>query len=264
MNKCKKIILCADDFGQNDVISQGIIQLVEKKRLNAVSCMVNGPAWPKYANALAETGVCAGLHLNFTHGQPLIKGYFSAFPSLIKLIAWCYLPRLSKSWVQQEIKAQILSFKEHFGRWPDFIDGHQHVHQLPIIRTSLLKVVSELAIKPWFRVTYSMKNVTKGSWKAYALMCLGGHTWSKLLEKQGYSFPPDFAGDYSFHKNARFADIFSKAIQGLSDGGLMMCHPGLAGDLAQDPIAYNRWMEFQYLDSEQFLKNIGEKSVEWL
>jgi predicted glycoside hydrolase/deacetylase ChbG (UPF0249 family) len=263
MNNTKKIILCADDFGQNEVISQGIIQLVQNKRLNAVSCMVNGPAWPKYAKHLSETRVSAGLHLNFTLGHPLVRGVFPEFPSLLKLITLCYLPfALSQSWVKQEIKAQLLSFKEHFGCWPDFIDGHQHVHQLPIIRTGLLQVVKELGIQPWFRITYSMKNVTKGSWKAYALMLLGGQTWRHLLQEQGYSFPPDFSGDYSFHEKAQFPQVLSKAIQGLSDGGLIMCHPALAGDSTQDPIAKNRWMEYQYLESEQFLMDNAQKSIE--
>jgi|LauGreDrversion4_2_1035121.scaffolds.fasta_scaffold356324_2 predicted glycoside hydrolase/deacetylase ChbG (UPF0249 family) len=263
MNKIKHIILCADDFGQNEMISQGIIQLVQKKRVNAVSCMVNGAAWPKYAKPLAQTNVAAGLHLNFTLGHPLVSSVFSEFPSLLKLIILCYLPcALSQSWVKQEIKAQLLCFKQHFGRWPDFIDGHQHVHQLPIIRTGLLHVVKELAIKPWFRITYSMKNVTKGSWKAYALMLLGGQTWRNLLQEHDYSFPQDFSGDYSFHEKAQFPQILSKAMQGLSDGGLIMCHPALAGDSAQDSIAKNRWMEYQYLESEQFLMDSAQISIE--
>jgi predicted glycoside hydrolase/deacetylase ChbG (UPF0249 family) len=41
----KRIVLCADDFGQSAAISQGILQLVQAGRLSAVSCMTEADSW---------------------------------------------------------------------------------------------------------------------------------------------------------------------------------------------------------------------------
>ena len=39
-----------------------------------------------------------------------------------------------------EIAAQLRMFVHTFGRAPDFIDGHQHVHLFPQIRDAVLEV----------------------------------------------------------------------------------------------------------------------------
>lgn len=64
----KRIILCADDYGQNDVISQAILNLIKKKRLTAVSCMVAGVDWARHAAMLAKVQdqIDVGLHVNLT------------------------------------------------------------------------------------------------------------------------------------------------------------------------------------------------------
>ncbi len=41
----REMILCADDYGQNEPISQGILELALNKRINAISCLVNTPYW---------------------------------------------------------------------------------------------------------------------------------------------------------------------------------------------------------------------------
>ena len=38
-----------------------------------------------------------------------------------------------------------------FGRPPDFIDGHQHVHLFPQVRDAVLKVAAEAAPDAWLR-----------------------------------------------------------------------------------------------------------------
>jgi len=42
-----KLILCADDYAQSAGIDEAIIQLIEKKRLSAASCMTLSPRWKK-------------------------------------------------------------------------------------------------------------------------------------------------------------------------------------------------------------------------
>ena len=48
----KALILCADDFGLTDGISEAILDLAASGRVSAVSCMVEGEAFDKYYEAL--------------------------------------------------------------------------------------------------------------------------------------------------------------------------------------------------------------------
>lgn len=255
----KKIILCADDYGQNTNISEGILDLVAKKRLNAVSCMVNGLAWPSHAKHISSYPMIQwGLHLNLTHGYAISKPL--AFTSLLGLVKKCYFPSTEfKNLVEQEVQAQILQFKQDVGFWPQFIDGHQHVHQLPVIRHALIKTVKQLEFKPWFRITSSINNFKfrdLSSWKKWALLVLGGHTWQKLLVENQFQHPHDFAGEYSFHQAKHYRHIFLKAAKKLKNGGLIMCHPGLEGLDENDPISLTRGLEYQYFNSSEFVDDI--------
>ena len=183
----KKVILCADDFGQNQGISEGILNLASQGRLSAISCMVNRAAWQQQCASLRkydEIGV--GLHLNFTHGEPLSvewqREVGDVFPSLSRLI----FKSIPAKVICAEIEAQIAQFKQDTSVWPEFIDGHQHVHQLPSIRHCLLQVVQALDFKPWFRTTYGINQVLRhpfSSIKQWALLLLGGAQWPYCLKK---------------------------------------------------------------------------------
>ena len=175
--------------------------------------MVTGDAWLTFAKKLPkQSQVAIGLHLNFTHGLSLTQR--QKLPSLLQLIVSCYKPKASfKRFVADEIQAQILRFKELYGQWPAFIDGHQHVHQLPVIRQALLHTVSKLQFKPWFRITASLQGMRGSwySWKKWALLLLGGEQFKRLVQAQGFSTPTDFSGEYSFHQAKHFRTILNKS-----------------------------------------------------
>ena len=50
-----------------------------------------------------------------------------------------------------EIATQLRAFIDTFGRPPDFLDGHQHVHLFPQVRDAFLKVVAQGAPDAWVR-----------------------------------------------------------------------------------------------------------------
>src|SRR5512138_3236227 len=69
----KTVTLCADDFGLNEPVSRGIIELAEASRLSAVSCMSASPHWREHASWLAPLRgkIDIGLHLTLTGLAPL-------------------------------------------------------------------------------------------------------------------------------------------------------------------------------------------------
>ena len=59
--------------------------------------------------------------------------------------------QLDRKALEAEIAAQIRMFGHEFGRAPDFIDGHQHVHIFPQVRDALFAVARKMAPTAWIR-----------------------------------------------------------------------------------------------------------------
>jgi predicted glycoside hydrolase/deacetylase ChbG (UPF0249 family) len=140
----KKIVLCADDFSLNEYVSLGIIDLIKHKRLSAVSCLVNSSNWTSHAGWLIPfvNHIDIGLHFNLTEGKSISSHTYwhqGTFPPLKKLLIDGYLRRIPRDAVYHELQAQIDTFRHMMKRDPDFIDGHQHIHQFPLVRDILLK-----------------------------------------------------------------------------------------------------------------------------
>lgn len=263
----KKIILCADDFGQSQAISEGILNLASQGRLSAISCMVNGPAWEAQCAKLRKYDeIGMGLHLNFTHGEPLSQEWQQHVGEVFSGLTTLLLKSIPPKVIHAEIKAQILKFKQELSIWPQFIDGHQHVHQLPSVAKELIQTVQYLNFKPWFRTTYDFHKVLSHplvSLKQWALCILGGSQWHRRLNELGYSHNLDFSGDYRFTGRPHYQHLMHEFLQRIGDRGLIMCHPGLEDvESGDDPIAAYRLYEFEYLMSEDFIQDLDYFQIE--
>eukprot|EP01037_Dinobryon_pediforme_P008005 gene8005-8079_t len=126
--------ICADDFGLETGINEGILALVAQGRLSAVSCLAQGQYFSRDSAALASMDVDIGLHLNFTEA---LTGSDLSLP-VPRLILQAYSHALSTARIRAQIDQQLDRFDALVGRSPDFVDGHEHVHQLPVIRDALL------------------------------------------------------------------------------------------------------------------------------
>ena len=152
-----QIILCADDYAQNLAISEGICELVAARRLSAVSCMTTTADWEAAAKMLQpdEAKVDIGLHFNLTHGALLTRLPFSHRT----LMSQCFLGKLNPQSIIDELTAQLQRFNDIMKRPPDFIDGHQHIQQLPTVRRALIEVYQRQfdKTKPYLRIAGSVK-----------------------------------------------------------------------------------------------------------
>lgn len=260
MPTTKTLVLCADDYGLNPGVSQGIRALLAKKRLSATSCMVTFQDWPEQAELLAAHGQHAklGLHFNLTEGYFLSKPELP-MTGLTPLIARAYLRQLDPGLIEAELSAQLDRFTQHLGRMPDFIDGHQHIQQLPLIRECFLKVYHQRfsAFKPWVRATWPGVKTRHFSLKAGLLALLGGRSFQKLLQEAGIPHWPCFAGIHDFSNQHDYGDLFRSWLAAAPDQTLMMCHPGLE-DPAPDPIAASRQREWAYLSSDRFIQDLSD------
>jgi predicted glycoside hydrolase/deacetylase ChbG (UPF0249 family) len=268
----KRIVLCADDYGQAPEISQGILALVKYGRLSATSCMVNADHWLEHASWLAplKANVDVGLHLNLTEGKalsaPFIAKYGENLFTLNTVIRLSVLRLLDKAAIQAEFSAQLDRFKEGLGVLPDFIDGHQHVHQFPIVRDAFIQVYQERfkrtqkpyvrSVRPKLEPTDFIKN-----FKKVIIYFLGANPFIHLLDEHEIPYNTSYSGIYDFSKAGNFRDLFIVFLKDSESGGIIMCHPGLQGSASQDPIADARFKEYEYLFGEHFLYDCHQQKV---
>ena len=267
----KHIVLCADDYGQTPAISSGILSLLELGRLSATSCMVNLPHWPAHAEWLKPYQAKAdiGLHFNLTEGQPLSSEfchtYGNQFSHLSRLMMRAMLRQLDIKIMAAECRAQILQFANAFGVLPDFIDGHQHVHQFPLIREIVLNIYEKRlrASGCYIRSVNQTRLLHRSAFfKKLIIQWMGAGIFKKLLCKQAVPHNHSFSGIYSFKVNSDYATIFRQFLKNIENGALVMSHPGLQIAEVNDPMAAIRFNEFCYLNSDQFLKDCQAQGIQ--
>lgn len=242
----------------NPAVDEGVLELARLGRLNATSCLVDGPVFAQDADALRQAGLQAGLHLNFTEFFP---GTAYVHP-LGALIRRAYLRRLDTACVQAEIVRQLDRFEAVMQQAPHFVDGHQHVHQLPQIRGALL---AELARRytatpvPWLRQTRAAAQPGipfSHRFKAAVIQGLGAAELTRCAAGR-YPMNRRLSGVYDFQGGkSAYAGLLPHWLSGLQEGDLLMCHP--AGHIMRDdPMGEQRHAEYQVLSSPETAQHLA-------
>lgn len=267
----KRIVLCADDYGQAPAISQGILALVKQGRLSAVSCLATHPFWLEHASWLKpyQAEVDVGLHWNLTEGKPLSQAFHKAYGeqlfTLPTLMRQAFLRKLNQSVLEAECHAQLDSFESAFGCLPRFIDGHQHVHQFPVIRAALVNVYQQRlqAQGAYVRlVAIKIKpSDLLNNYKKIIIYTMGTRGLQSLLTQRGIPHNHSFSGIYPFPQARHYPALFPQFLKEVHEGGLIMCHPGFNSVDADDAIAKARVAEYQYFASDQFLDDCAAQNV---
>lgn len=244
-----KVCYCADDFAMNAEISSAIIQLIERGALQATSCMTQSELWETAAAKLKpfSSQIDIGLHLNFTHAFNSGNTVFS-LPALM-LRAWS--SNLNRELITQCIEEQWDAFVSVMGRQPDFIDGHQHIHQFPFIRDILLQLLKEKNFTGWIRNLQHPIYLPHYRFKTHMLSALGSNALAKACQSYQFSQNEYFAGIYDF-KQTDYGELNQYWLAQAKDHLLIMCHPSLSTSSEQDPIQHARIQEYQYFCSDQF------------
>jgi predicted glycoside hydrolase/deacetylase ChbG (UPF0249 family) len=262
----KRFWLCADDYGIAPGVNAAIRDLVARRRLNATSVMVLAPSFARSeATALAVMNaagprVAIGLHLTLTVPfQPLTKGYAplvdGAFLPVGTTLRLALQQRLDVAAITAEFRAQFEAFATAFGRPPDFVDGHQHVHLFPQVRQAALETASWMAPSAWVRQCGAGLPLHRRLTDPKGLLIdwLSREFRSRAAGLR-IATNPAFAGTYTFRPNADFAAIFPRFLDSLPDGGLVMCHPGhIDAELTRlDPLTTLREKEYDYFCGDAF------------
>jgi predicted glycoside hydrolase/deacetylase ChbG (UPF0249 family) len=258
----RHISICIDDFGQHAGINAAALQLVALGRVHAVGCLVGGSAMPGTASAVAEmvqAGADVGLHLDFTE-FPLLP---QSLHSLPQIIVQSYLRRLNRQQVRTEICAQLDAFEAITGRQPVFVDGHQHIHQLPTVRNLLMEELARRygSYRPWIRSTRSGGGAGRERFKPWVIESLGASAMAALCRKGGYPQNTRLLGVYNFQGGV---DTYRRLLAGwlaqARSGDLLMCHPS-APCTAADGLLPARVAELEVLAGPDFASLLQQADV---
>jgi chitin disaccharide deacetylase len=259
----RRIVLCADDYGISPAVSGAIRDLIRKKRINATSVMVTAPTFSHAeAAALREAAgdhAAIGLHLTLTapftpHNRGFAPLHRGAFLPLASMARRGLSRSLSPALLDAEIAGQFTAFRNAFGRAPDYIDGHQHIHVFPQVSEALLRVTKHAAPHAWLRQCGRAlrKNLEP---KGLVLDALSRRL-RRLAAEHGLRTNPAFAGTYAFNTRADYARLFPGFLDGMPEGGVIMCHPGIVdAELARlDPLTDLREREYAFFLDDAFAR----------
>jgi predicted glycoside hydrolase/deacetylase ChbG (UPF0249 family) len=228
----KKLIVNADDFGRTASITHGILRAHQAGIVTSCTAMMNvpasGEALREAATACPELGI--GVHLNITHGRPLMPA--RQVPSLVddgdefrhfnrneSLIASINPDELRAEWGAQVDKMISLGIR------PDHLDSHHHLAYLDI---SLFTVLLDVAAAFRLPIRFPPQEYHHA---------LGGGDIRRMLTERGISAPLSCQTEF-FGAGAsrnKLLDIIRALPEGTHE---LMCHPGLPDSQLRATSAY--------------------------
>jgi predicted glycoside hydrolase/deacetylase ChbG (UPF0249 family) len=255
----QKLILNADDYAMDRSVDAAIAALARRGVVTATSVMVLSPRLAEAASELRELPIDKGLHLDFT-------STFCPMPEpLGRFIIRTHAGLPGREELRRTIDNQLDLFEEAFHHPPDFVDGHQHVHHLPMVRDALLGALSERYGDGLRRM--GLRLCLTRRWrglKAAIVAATGAAGLERLAKSYGSATNTDFAGVYDFADGAALPLLWRSWLLGLKgDLPLIMCHVAANGTAANadDPIRNARIAEYSWLSSEAFVELCRECSA---
>jgi chitin disaccharide deacetylase len=259
----RMIILCADDYALTDGVSRAIGELAAARRLSATSVIVTSPHWKAAAPRLRvhRGRMSIGLHLDLTLGPaagPIRRlAPKQRFPGLAQLIGLSLLRVLDTGEIAAEISRQLDLFETELGYPPDHVDGHQHVHALPVVRQALIEVVARRypVTPPMLRDPADTKDNIRARAlsvrKALVVNALS-KGFGEAAKARGLSVNQGFSGFSDFDLGKPYGDELRRAFVATRSPHIVMCHPGhVDAELARrDPVVERRQMEYDALMRE--------------
>jgi len=251
----KRIVLCADDYGYSPGVSRGIRELLELGRLSATSSMVvfpefesDGPLLKPFLDR-ADTG----LHFTLTANRTIAS------------VAWeAHTHPQHLQPVVSELEHQVTKFADVIGCLPDYIDGHQHVHVLPVVRDAVVQVARRIGayvrntMDPIGLAMCRRPGVLESIYLARASRKLAA-----FARAAGVPTNCGFRGVRTFREKVPFRLLFQRMIKNADSGCLVMCHPGYPDALLseRDPVQSMREEEFRYLAGPDFPRDLAAEGV---
>jgi predicted glycoside hydrolase/deacetylase ChbG (UPF0249 family) len=129
----RRLLVTADDFGISERANRNILYLISLGKINRVGIMTKGDISSKEISELIRSGVKLDIHLDILHelGEDRKNRKKAVILRVLGFLGKIIAGKLSTKTVTADWENQINQFHELFGRNPDGINSHEHVHLFP-------------------------------------------------------------------------------------------------------------------------------------
>lgn len=142
----KKFVIVADDYGIRQT-AEPILRLVREGKIDRVAVLIHYVS-AEQAEALLATGVKIDLHLELIDMiKSGTKVHESTLWRIVKFSLRFMTGKMAVRQADREWRFQIERFRERFGRLPDGLNSHEHVHFFPPFSTVFFHLAKEYGIK---------------------------------------------------------------------------------------------------------------------
>ncbi len=131
-NLRRKIILAADDFGLSEKANERIIELAKLGKLDRVSIMVDGIFKEEEIKDILNSKLEIDIHFDLVNKIER-DGIFGENPikRIIHFVFHYFTRRAEVKSIKNDWLRQIEKFQNIFGKSPQGINSHQHIHFFP-------------------------------------------------------------------------------------------------------------------------------------
>lgn len=249
------IYVCADDYGMTPQSCAKIEECSKYGALNKISILPNSP-YAALDFSYSEYGVTRAVHINLVEGKSLIpsheislladeEGVFKHTFLGLLLLSLSHKRREFKKQIYAEMKAQITYWQNNIApNAPIFLDSHQHVHMIPAIFKTLLRVLKEENIKaeyiripaeplmphimtPSLYFSYKPANILKHIILSFFKLLNSG-AFKKSGLKTAYFMGILFSGDMTSDKIQKILPRYIKLAEKKNADIELLFHPGYA------------------------------------
>jgi predicted glycoside hydrolase/deacetylase ChbG (UPF0249 family) len=237
--KSRQLIVVADDYGIGPATSQAIRELAYAGAVTASVLLVNSPYAEQEVQLWRKGAVPAdlGWHPNLTLDAPISSAV--DVPSLIdrdgqfhpvhRFVKRLFVGRINRAEIELELAAQYRRFTDLVGRPPQLVNGHKHLHVLPICRAVLRDLLVKQGIRPLvrhIRESWLCLRTIRGARLKRLALCALGRRAAPLYRAAG--FP---ANDYLLGITdppcVRDPDFFNRWLWNVPGRLVELCvHPG--------------------------------------
>jgi hopanoid biosynthesis associated protein HpnK len=277
------LIVNADDFGMTEGVNRGILESHQRGIVTSTTLLATGAAFESAVAAGREhPRLGIGVHLNLSEGLPVSPSV--KIPSLVnsrgrlhltpgKLCFAIITGRVRLADIETELRAQITKVM-NAGITPTHVDGHMHVHVLPGVSKSVVKVAQEFHI-PAMRCPVEpiaalrgtkAQNESRTKRRLISLaVSANALKLRRLVRNAGLAYPAHFYGIFAtgYLDTQAIAQILQSVPEAASPSELM-CHPGyIDAALAETggELQQQRETERAALTSPETLRELSSQNI---
>lgn len=241
----RRVVFVADDLGVAPGIDDGIGAAAAAGNVREASLCVTGASVAGGVKIASAQGIGIGLHLSLTLGTALsgpIRGLTDGggrFHGLPRVMAACSARAVDRDAIAREIDAQLRRLTE-LGVTPTHLNGHHHVHVLPVVRDQVFAAARRFGVR-WTRLPDEVPAARRGASPVRWLLARLARRARAAAAAHDLRWLP-FVG-VSTEACARFGARAQRIAAELAAGDYeWMVHPRRLDDTLRqlDPVGYRR------------------------